>query len=425
MKIALVCTEKLPVPPVAGGAVQLYISEILPYIKEQHEITVFCKHYPGLSANEVVDNVRYIRVPASSASRYLRNIQDHLDESFDLIHIFNRPKWVLNLSKNLPTVRFSLSLHNEMFALEKILPEKAIECISKVEFINTVSKFIADGVKLLYPIAESKLRVVYSGVNIEEYYPNWSPEGIYNKEILKKTLGIENKRVILHVTRLSPKKGTHIVLSAMKKVMESFSDTALVIVGSKWYGKNEEDDYTKQCRALAEQLSGPVVFTGFIPPAEIPAYYNVGDIFVCASQWNEPLARIHYEAMAAGLPIITTDRGGNAEIFEDNVNGIIIKDYNNPDSFAERIIHLLNNPNKALEMGRKAYESALSKYTWKRVADEVLAPLESFGPRIIVDEKKTQDQPAQENVPEKNVAEGDTEEKTAKDIETFFGEANF
>jgi len=53
----------------------------------------------------------------------------------------------------------------------------------------------------------------------------------------------------------------------------------------------------------------------------------VGDIFVCASQWNEPLARIHYEAMAAGLPIITTDRGGNAEIFEDNVNGIIIKDY--------------------------------------------------------------------------------------------------
>jgi len=49
MKIALICTEKLPVPPVAGGAVQLYISEILPYLKERHNITVFSKIHPGLS----------------------------------------------------------------------------------------------------------------------------------------------------------------------------------------------------------------------------------------------------------------------------------------------------------------------------------------------------------------------------------------
>lgn len=86
-------------------------------------------------------------------------------------------------------------------------------------------------------MAEDKLRVVYSGVNIEKYKPNWSPEGICNKELLKKKLGIENKRVILHVSRLSPKKGTHIVLSAMKKVMDCFDDVALVIIGSKWYGK--------------------------------------------------------------------------------------------------------------------------------------------------------------------------------------------
>jgi len=57
------------------------------------------------------------------------------------------------------------------------------------------------------------------------------------------------------------------------------------------------------CRTIKR----PVVFTGFIPPSEIPPYYNVGDIFVCASSGMSP-ARIHYEAMAAGLPIITTDR---------------------------------------------------------------------------------------------------------------------
>ncbi|RXE59921.1 glycosyltransferase family 4 protein [Acetivibrio mesophilus] len=436
MKIALVCTEKLPVPPVAGGAVQLYISEILPYIKEHHEITVFCKSYPGLSNNEIVDNVKYIRVPASNPARYIRNILDHLDESFDLVHVFNRPKWVLDLSKNLPSVRFSLSLHNEMFLPDKIPPEKAIECIDRVEFINTVSKFIADGIKKLYPISESKLRVVYSGVNPEKYSPTWSPDALRNKDVLKKKLGIEDKRVILHVTRLSPKKGTHIVLSAMKKVMESFNDIALVIIGSKWYGKNEEDDFTKQCKALAEELSGPVVFTGFIPPSEIPAYYNVGDIFVCASQWNEPLARVHYEAMAAGLPIITTDRGGNAEIFEHNVNGLIIKDYNNPDSFAECICYLLNNPDTALEIGHKAFETVLSRYTWQRVADEVLDPIKSFGPRIITKVMKVQDDVTEENITKKNSTVKNstedistelntTDKSIAEDIENFFAESDF
>ena len=75
--------------------------------------------------------------------------------------------------------------------------------------------------------------------------------------------------------------------------------------------KNEEDEYGIYCKNLCNDISDNVVFTGFIPPSEIPQYYNLGDIFVCASQWEEPLARVHYEAMAAGLPIITTDRGGN------------------------------------------------------------------------------------------------------------------
>lgn len=377
MKIALICTEKLPVPPVAGGAVQLYINEILPYISKEHDITVFSKAYPGLAAEETADNVRHIRVSAKSTARYVKSIKDHLDESFDLIHVFNRPRWVLDLCRDLPNTRFGLSLHNEMFLPDKIPGDKAVECIARVEFINTVSKFIADGVKKLYPMAESKLKVVYSGVNLEKYCTNWSPQGIANRMQLKDKLGIKDKKVVLHVSRLSPKKGTHIVLAAMRKVMESHPDTALVIVGSKWYGKNEEDDFTKHCKDLARQLSGPAIFTGFIPPSEIPDYYNIGDVFICASQWNEPLARIHYEAMAAGLPIITTNRGGNAEIIDEHINGLILRDYNNPDSLADHINYVLSNPQIALELGKNARETALKKYPWKRVAYEVFSSIKN------------------------------------------------
>lgn len=107
----------------------------------------------------------------------------------------------------------------------------------------------------------------------------------------------------------------------------------------------------------------------------MPQYYNLGDIFVCASQWEEPLARVHYEAMAAGLPIITTDRGGNGEIFEEEVNGLLIKDYNNPNSFSHYINYLLSRPNVAEELGLNARKTALEKYTWQRVAEEVFAPI--------------------------------------------------
>ena len=103
-----------------------------------------------------------------------------------------------------------------------------------------------------------------------------------------------------------------------------------MIIGSKWYGGNETNDYIQILKKISKELKGPVIFTGFLSPNEIPKYYSIGDIFVNMSQWREPLARVHYEAMAAGLPIITTNRGGNAEVMEEGVNGFVMNDYQNP-----------------------------------------------------------------------------------------------
>lgn len=372
MKIALVCTEKLPVPPVAGGAVQLYIDGILPYLSDRHDITVFCIRYPGLPDVEKKENVKYIRVPGKTDMIYAKSLAPHLDDTFDLIHIFNRPRLVLSLSENLPETKFSLSLHNEMLHPEKIPYDDAVKCVERVEFINTVSRYIADGVKYRLPMSENKLRVVYSGADPDEYKTRWSPEGIQNKKLLREKYGLNNYKVVLFVGRLSIKKGVHVLMNAMKRIMAADPETALVIVGSKWYGENDSDDYTNSLKRISQNLTGPVVFTGFVPPAEIPQYYNMGDVFVCASQWNEPLARVHYEAMAAGLPIITTNRGGNAEIIDGYGNGIVIDEYKNPDIMAGKISFLLNSPAEANIMGRKGRALTEEKFNWSRVAGEVL-----------------------------------------------------
>ncbi len=375
MRIALICTEKLPVPPIAGGAVQLYIEGIVPYLSGTHQITIFSIQFPGLPERETRNNVRYIRVPGGSNKIYVNSLRTALDSSYDLIHVLNRPRYVLELMDTFPGTRFSLSLHNEMFHPEKLSDEEGIKCINRVEFINTVSKYIADTIANRFPIARSKLHVVYSGVDASLYTPVWSSDGLALKKKLKAIYGLQDYKVVLFVGRLSNKKGVDILLKAMDMVMRTNPKTALVVVGSKWYGKNETDDYTASLQILSKSITGRIIFTGFVPPSDIPRLYNIGDVFVCASQWNEPLARVHYEAMAAGLPIITTNRGGNAEVIQGFGNGIVLDDYSNPVAMARYISELLKNETACLKMGNIGRRLAEEKYSWKRVADEVFERL--------------------------------------------------
>lgn len=380
MNIAFVCTDKLPVPPVLGGAIQLYIDNILPMIAKEHRVTVFSVLKGDLPEKETNGNVTFIRLGARTKSEYVKNIKQVLSinkEPFDLIHVFNRPKWVKQLSQVVPHMKFSLSLHNEMMIPKKISPPQAREVIDKVEFITTVSKFIGNEVIKMYPSALGKVHPVYSAANVDLYHPAGSKEALAIKKQLLKQYQIEGRKVVLCVSRLSAKKGQQIVLEAMRSVMETHPDTAVVFVGSKWYGSNEIDEFTTKIHEESKTLPGPVVFTGFLGTDDIPDFYNIGDIFICASQWREPLARIHYEGMAAGLPIITTNRGGNAELFQQHVNGIVIDDYDNPAAMAEQITYLLDHPDEATAMGKQARQDAEEHYTFRRVANQLLALFET------------------------------------------------
>ncbi|MTI57845.1 glycosyltransferase family 4 protein [Geosporobacter ferrireducens] len=372
MKIALICTEKLPVPPVSGGAIQIYINNIVPILSEHHEITVISLKNNKMSDNEKVGNVQYLRVKGKTADEYIKNIINTIADEYDLIHVFNRPLWILRLKSAFPNAKFSLSLHNEMFTTKKINKERAKKCINYCEFITTVSQFIADELKRMYPESEEKLHTVYSAADLKEFIPPWFNEAKENSRKMREALDLTDSKIILFVGRFSPKKGPHILLKAVQKVMEVYSNTAVIMVGSKWYGGNITDDFGRELHQISSNLNGKVIFTGFLPPSEVPKYFQAADIFVCASQWREPLARVHYEAMASGLPIITTARGGNAEVIEENVNGFVIHEYNNSEVMADKIMYLLEHPDIAEKMGGMSRKLAEEKYNWNRVAQQLL-----------------------------------------------------
>ncbi|MCT4508419.1 MAG: glycosyltransferase family 4 protein [Tepidibacter sp.] len=373
MKIAFVCTEKLPVPPILSGAIQIYITNLLPILSKYHDITVFSLRNDKLKDEEQNGNITHIRVAGRTKAEYVNNIKERLTDEFDLVHVFNRPKWIKILSSNLPNTPFSLSLHNEMFLPKKIDAKRAKECIDRVEFICTVSEFIANGVQNPYPNARGKMNAVYSAVDLNLIKPFWS-EGVLKDRIdMRKKYGVaDNAKVIIYVGRLSKKKGPDVLIKAMKSVLEDYPDTKLIFVGSKWYGNNATDDYVKNLQAEAKELKDNIAFTGFLTPDEIPKYYNMGDMFVCTSQWQEPLARVHYEAMASALPMITTNRGGNAEVINQGVNGFAIDDYTNPDEFSKYIKYFIENEEKAIEMGKKGRKFVEEHHNWNVIANRLL-----------------------------------------------------
>lgn len=375
MKIAFIGTEKLPVPAVRGGAIQIYLEAIAPIIAKEHTVTMFTVQDTNLPNEETKENVHYIRV---EEGKYLEQVCKRVkEEHFDVIHICNRPNWVASVVAVASEAKCVLSVHNEMFAYGKISEDAGRDCVGKVSGIVTVSDYIGHTISSRFPSAKSKIQTVYSGVDLQKYYPEWTSEGEALKEKMRAQLGIKNKKVILFVGRLSKVKGPHLLLQALPQIVEKHPDVMIVFVGSKWFGDDNVNNYVKHLYTLGAMQKEHVTFVKFTKPKDIPVLYTMSDVFVCSSQWQEPLARVHYEAMAAGLPIITSNRGGNPEVIEEGKNGYIIDDYENPKRYATVINHLLNSPEERTRLGKKGRKIAEEQFNWGRVVDNLLSVYKS------------------------------------------------
>ncbi|WP_096199109.1 glycosyltransferase family 4 protein [Bacillus sp. FJAT-45350] len=374
MNVLIICTEKLPVPPVKGGAIQTYIAGAIPTLSKEHTVTILGTTDPSLPDEETVDNVHYVRKPGGLLETYREEVIEYLktENCYDLIHIFNRPRLVTAVRELAPEAKIILSMHNDMFKPEKISHDEGLLVIKNVDKIVTISDYIGQTITNFFPEVAPKLRTIYSGVDLDNFVPSYSESAIAKREQLRKEYNLGSKKIILFAGRLSLNKGAHILLRAIPELSKKYSDIAVVLMGGKWFSDDGISDYTAYVRSLADCSPVPVIATGFISPDKIQDWFAAADIFVCTSQWQEPLARVHYEAMAAGLPIITTNRGGNAEVIELNKNGLIVEKPDEPLEFAKHLSYLIENPDICLEMGRYGRKLAEAKYSWDRVVNDIL-----------------------------------------------------
>lgn len=158
---------------------------------------------------------------------------------------------------------------------------------------------------------------------------------------IRRRHGLEGKRVVIHVGRISYEKELDMVVRAMRRV------DAVLLVAGKGPAKQDIEDLVDELG-----LRDKVVFAGFVPDEELPMYYNAADIAVSASKFETQGLSI-LEAMASGRTVACRNGRAFAEIIQDGVNGYLFDD---EDGCVEAIEKALNAP----ESVRKAsYETAL------------------------------------------------------------------
>lgn len=151
--------------------------------------------------------------------------------------------------------------------------------------------------------------------------------------------------VFLYVGRLWRLKGVFDLLEAYDAMRGEVTDSTLVFVGD---GKDEAE-----LRARARPLGDQVVFAGFRDIEELPTWYGASDVFVLPTH-GDPYALVIDEAMASGLPIVTTSTVGEirSRVY-DGVNGIVVPS-GDTRLLSETMSDLAMDPSVVAALGRKS-----------------------------------------------------------------------
>ena len=173
--------------------------------------------------------------------------------------------------------------------------------------------------------------------------------------------------VVFHVSRLVPRKGADTLIRAVAQLKDSRPDLVALIAWGR--GRDEA-----RLRRLAEKLRAPVRFLGRVPGDELVATYGAADVFshVCRSRWGgleqEGFGIIFVEAAACGIPQIAGNSGGAGDAVLDGVTGYVVDPATDAAAVARRIAELLDDPERAAEMGKAARQRALLDFAYDDLA---------------------------------------------------------
>ena len=236
-----------------------------------------------------------------------------------------------------------LGLRGYEFAHPKIIDKELLE-YREVDGITIPSRFVRETF-IQRGVPEAKLLLAPYGVNLTNFYP----------------AGKEDKTFrVIHCGNISLRKGVHYLLQAFGEL--KLPGAELWLIGS----------LTDEIRPFLERFASPAIrHLGPFPERELYRYYSQGSVY-CLNSIEDGFGMTLVQAMACGLPVITTTNTGGADVIRDGRGGFIIP-IRDVAALKEKILYFYENPEACRSMGEAARERVQTGFTWEDYGEKMIA----------------------------------------------------
>ena len=203
--------------------------------------------------------------------------------------------------------------------------------------------------------------VIYNGIDPDLFYP-MPPD----KSLMERFNIRENETVFVSINRLVGLKGIQYAIQALAILQKSHPGKAkFLIVG--------DGDYRQNLWELIKslQLEDRVLMVGQVDRREVPAYLSLASLALFPTIGNdEAVSNALCEAMAAGVPVLVTTKGGIPEAVMERQNGFIVNP-RDPVALAEKMTLIIDHPDLGKSMGEKARASVLEYLTSEKITEKL------------------------------------------------------
>lgn len=169
---------------------------------------------------------------------------------------------------------------------------------------------------------------------------------------------------VLQIGRPVPRKGAAVTLAALALL----PGAELVLAGGPPAERLDDDPEIRRLRALAGEygVADRVLFTGGVPPEDVPAWLRSADVVVCPADY-EPFGIVPLEAMGCGRPVVASAVGGQLDTVTDPHTGRLVRP-GSPVALADAVAGLLADPAERAACGAAGRRRVRDHYGWDRVA---------------------------------------------------------
>ncbi len=204
----------------------------------------------------------------------------------------------------------------------------------------------------------TKTIVIHNAIDASRFFPG-------NKQEVRAQLGLPLRLpIVVSIGHLILRKRHHVLVDAFSEVVKHYPGAHLVVIGSDSFAPNYARDLRR--RVAARGLLESVRFAGNIPASEIGRWLQAADVFALGTQ-REGCCNAILEALACGLPVVTTPVGDNSYFVKEGENGYLVPVDDAP-AMASAIVRALS----ISQWDPNAISRSLGVGDWDRVASEVL-----------------------------------------------------